>query len=272
MWSARRAPQRSRVAAGRDVTGPPACPRRACRSPPPGGSSSSLCLLQRWRKLLRRSRHDPRPRRRPPGALAALGPPPRCDGGSRRGGLEPRPVDRAAADPLPPAGSAFRPRRLVRSSSLCPRSGSPCSGPTPRCAGTPPGTWASSSPTSGSSSATTPSTPVIDPRTWRLRVFGSGLRGQPDRDHAVELDLGDLRRLPRRTVTAAIECAGNGRRFYGAQQGTPATGTAWSLGGIGVARWTGVPLRAVLERAGRHRPGGGRDARGARRAGRRERP
>jgi DMSO/TMAO reductase YedYZ molybdopterin-dependent catalytic subunit len=94
------------------------------------------------------------------------------------------------------------------------------------------------------------STPIIDPSTWRLRVFGSGLRGRPDTDHAVTFDLHDLRRLPRRTATVAIECAGNGRRFFGAQQGTPAAGTAWSLGGIGVARWTGVPLRAVLERAG----------------------
>jgi DMSO/TMAO reductase YedYZ molybdopterin-dependent catalytic subunit len=94
------------------------------------------------------------------------------------------------------------------------------------------------------------STPLIDAGTWRLRVFGRGLRGRPDADHAVTFDYHELRRLPRRTVTVAIECAGNGRRFFGAQQGTPATGTAWSLGGIGVARWTGVPLRVVLERAG----------------------
>jgi DMSO/TMAO reductase YedYZ molybdopterin-dependent catalytic subunit len=51
-------------------------------------------------------------------------------------------------------------------------------------------------------------------------------------------------------VTAFIECAGNGRSFYGSQQGTPASGTQWTLGAIGVARWRGVPLREVLERAG----------------------
>jgi DMSO/TMAO reductase YedYZ molybdopterin-dependent catalytic subunit len=93
-------------------------------------------------------------------------------------------------------------------------------------------------------------TPVIDAAGWALKVFGSGLQGRPDADHAVTFSYRQLRRLPRRTVTAAIECAGNGRRFYGDQQGTPAAGTAWSLGGIGVARWTGVPLRAILERAG----------------------
>ena len=32
--------------------------------------------------------------------------------------------------------------------------------------------------------------------------------------------------------------------------GQEASGTQWKLGGIGVAEWTGVPLREVLERAG----------------------
>jgi DMSO/TMAO reductase YedYZ molybdopterin-dependent catalytic subunit len=94
------------------------------------------------------------------------------------------------------------------------------------------------------------STPAIDPTTWRLRVFGSGLRGRPDADHAVELRYDDLARLPRRTITSFIECAGNGRSFFASQEGTPAAGTQWGLGAVGVARWTGVPLAAVLERAG----------------------
>ena len=34
----------------------------------------------------------------------------------------------------------------------------------------------------------------------------------------------DLRRLPARTITAVIECAGNGRSFFADQQGTPASG------------------------------------------------
>ncbi len=89
-------------------------------------------------------------------------------------------------------------------------------------------------------------TPAIDPATWRLNVFGSGLR----RPEGREFSLRDLRRLPSRSVTAFIECAGNGRRFFADQQGTPAAGTQWSLGAIGVARWRGVPLGEVLERAG----------------------
>ena len=62
--------------------------------------------------------------------------------------------------------------------------------------------------------------------------------------------LRDLRRLPSHTTTAFIECAGNGRSFFASQQGTPAPGSQWKLGAIGVARWRGVRLRDVLERAG----------------------
>jgi DMSO/TMAO reductase YedYZ molybdopterin-dependent catalytic subunit len=93
-------------------------------------------------------------------------------------------------------------------------------------------------------------TPQIDPATWRLRVFGSGLRGRPGPDRPLELGLRDLLRMPARRTTAFIECAGNGRSFFADQQGTPASGTPWRLGAIGVAEWKGVPLAEVLERAG----------------------
>lgn len=89
-------------------------------------------------------------------------------------------------------------------------------------------------------------TPVIDPATYRLEVFGSGLR----RPAGISLSLRDLQPLPSHTVTAFIECAGNGRSFFGGQQGTPVPGSQWKLGAVGVARWRGVRLRHVLERAG----------------------
>jgi DMSO/TMAO reductase YedYZ molybdopterin-dependent catalytic subunit len=88
-------------------------------------------------------------------------------------------------------------------------------------------------------------TPQIDPATWRLELFGSGLRRGP-----VSFSLDDLLRLPARRTTAFIECAGNGRSLFAEQQGTPASGTPWKLGAIGVAEWKGVPLAEVLERAG----------------------
>ncbi|GAA4444810.1 hypothetical protein GCM10023170_022710 [Phytohabitans houttuyneae] len=91
-------------------------------------------------------------------------------------------------------------------------------------------------------------TPRIDADAWRLRISGSGLRGGP-----VELTYRDLRHLPSDTITAAVECAGNGRSFFTSQQGQTVSGTAWKLGAIGVARWKGVRLSTVLKRAGLRR-------------------
>jgi sulfane dehydrogenase subunit SoxC len=87
-------------------------------------------------------------------------------------------------------------------------------------------------------------TPRVDPATWWLRVEGPGV------ERTLELDYEDLTRLPEVSVVRALECAGNGRAFFGERQGKEAPGTPWRLGAIGVAGWTGVPLREVLERAG----------------------
>jgi sulfane dehydrogenase subunit SoxC len=86
-------------------------------------------------------------------------------------------------------------------------------------------------------------TPMIDVRTWRLRVEGDAV------ERAVELGFDDLLRLPSRSVIAFVECAGNGRGFFKEQMGKTASGTQWHFGGIGVAEWTGVPLGAVLDLA-----------------------
>ncbi|GAA0983073.1 sulfite oxidase [Acrocarpospora macrocephala] len=87
-------------------------------------------------------------------------------------------------------------------------------------------------------------TPIIDVRTWRLRLHGDALRAP--RSFRYE----DLLALPATTRDVTIECAGNGRSFFASQQGTPATGTQWRLGGIGVARWRGVKLATLLDLAG----------------------
>ncbi|MFD8557314.1 sulfite oxidase [Streptosporangium canum] len=88
------------------------------------------------------------------------------------------------------------------------------------------------------------STPIIDAATWRLELHGAGLRNP--RGFGYE----ELLALPAVTQDVAIECAGNGRSFFAAQQGEEIFGTPWRLGGVGVARWRGVPLATVLERAG----------------------
>ena len=63
-------------------------------------------------------------------------------------------------------------------------------------------------------------------------------------DDARRFTLGELRSLPSRRLVVTLECAGNGRRFLE----PPTPGEQWGLGAVGTAEWTGVPLRAVLER------------------------
>ena len=86
-------------------------------------------------------------------------------------------------------------------------------------------------------------TPVLDLRTWRLRVEGEAV------ERPLDLSFDDLLRLPSRSVISYVECAGNGRGFFKEFMGKVASGTQWRLGGIGVSEWTGVPLGAVLELA-----------------------
>lgn len=75
---------------------------------------------------------------------------------------------------------------------------------------------------------------------WRLRVEG-------EVDRPLDLTLRELRsRFPVSTLTAVIECAGNGRSFFE----PPAEGLPWSLGAVGCVRWTGVRLGDVLRAAG----------------------
>ena len=70
--------------------------------------------------------------------------------------------------------------------------------------------------------------PEIDTATYRLRV--SGLVNEP-----LSLSLADLRAMPSRELVFGFECSGN----RGPLNGLSSNG-----------RWAGVPLRAVLERAG----------------------
>ncbi len=81
--------------------------------------------------------------------------------------------------------------------------------------------------------------PKIDVQSWKLKVEGAVER-------PLELTYADLRKLSARTLTALLECAGNSRIFLV----PPARGVGWELGAVGNAEWTGVPLAAVLEKAG----------------------
>ncbi|MCI0463353.1 MAG: sulfite oxidase [Gemmataceae bacterium] len=82
-------------------------------------------------------------------------------------------------------------------------------------------------------------TPSLEVKSWRLRVEGVV-------DKPLDLTFDQLRKFPERTVPALLECSGNSRIFL-----TPRpAGVLWELGAVGTAEWTGVPLAAVLERAG----------------------
>jgi DMSO/TMAO reductase YedYZ molybdopterin-dependent catalytic subunit len=81
--------------------------------------------------------------------------------------------------------------------------------------------------------------PQIAAASHQLRVEGAV-------NNAFNLSYDELRRLPSRTLPATLECAGNSRVFL-----VPQTkGAQWELGAVSTAEWTGVPLSAILERAG----------------------
>ena len=86
--------------------------------------------------------------------------------------------------------------------------------------------------------------PVIDARTWRLRLEGDGLARE------VCLSLTDLAAFAPTTRIRAIECAGNARTFFERDYGRQAGNAQWQRGAIGVAEWTGVRLADVLAWAG----------------------
>jgi DMSO/TMAO reductase YedYZ molybdopterin-dependent catalytic subunit len=75
---------------------------------------------------------------------------------------------------------------------------------------------------------------------WRLAIDG-------EVERPAIWSLADLREgFETVTLTAVLECAGNGRSQF-----SPATdGLPWRLGAVGCARWTGVRLKDVLEHAG----------------------
>jgi len=81
--------------------------------------------------------------------------------------------------------------------------------------------------------------PRIDVAGYRLRIDGA-VR------NPLALSYTELREMRSETRTATLECAGNGRVFLVPQ----VRGAQWELGAVGNAEWMGVPLRALLERAG----------------------
>ena len=78
-----------------------------------------------------------------------------------------------------------------------------------------------------------------DPGKWTLKVDGHV-------GSALELSLRELKAMPQTSVTCVLQCAGNGRGFM-----SPIVpGVQWKHGAVGNARWTGVRVRDLLDKAG----------------------
>jgi DMSO/TMAO reductase YedYZ molybdopterin-dependent catalytic subunit len=84
--------------------------------------------------------------------------------------------------------------------------------------------------------------PEIDGADWRLDIGGLVRR-------RLCLDLEELKKFGAVSQLAVLECAGNGRRLFN----PPTDGDQWGLGAVGNAKWTGVRLADVLDRAGLQR-------------------
>jgi len=79
----------------------------------------------------------------------------------------------------------------------------------------------------------------ISEANWKLRVGGLV-------EHPREFTLAALRRMDAVTVTAVMQCSGNGRAFHRPK----VPGVQWERGAVGNAQWTGVRLKDLLAKAG----------------------
>lgn len=84
-----------------------------------------------------------------------------------------------------------------------------------------------------------PAPEVIAEANWRLHVGGLI-------EHPLALTLKDLKEFEQVTITAVVQCSGNGRAFHRPK----VPGVQWERGAVGNAQWTGVRLRDVLVKAG----------------------
>jgi sulfite dehydrogenase len=78
----------------------------------------------------------------------------------------------------------------------------------------------------------------VDLRTYRLNISG-------EVQHPLQLSLDDLRsQFDPVSLVAVNQCSGNSRSFF--EPRVP--GGQWKHGAVGNAKWTGVPLKAILDR------------------------
>lgn len=92
--------------------------------------------------------------------------------------------------------------------------------------------------------------PKIDVRTWRLEIAGDAA-GRP-----ISLTYEQLLALPQVTLRRTLDCGANCRAFFprlpasGGAEWLPIGFTQWHFGAVGVADWTGVRVKDLLDAAG----------------------
>jgi DMSO/TMAO reductase YedYZ molybdopterin-dependent catalytic subunit len=79
----------------------------------------------------------------------------------------------------------------------------------------------------------------IDPAKFSLEIKGKV-------DKPLKLSLPDIKKMPAIEFVAVNQCSGNSRGFFNPR----VAGGQLGNGAMGNARWTGVPLRTVLDKAG----------------------
>jgi DMSO/TMAO reductase YedYZ molybdopterin-dependent catalytic subunit len=79
----------------------------------------------------------------------------------------------------------------------------------------------------------------IDPDTFKLAIKGKV-------DHELTLSLQDIRKLEATEIVAVNQCSGNSRGFFNPR----VAGGQLGNGAMGNARWRGVPLKTLLDKAG----------------------
>ncbi len=80
---------------------------------------------------------------------------------------------------------------------------------------------------------------MLSEASWKLHVSGLVERSQ-------SWTLKELRQFEPVTITAVVQCSGNGRAHHRPK----VPGVQWDRGAVGNAQWTGVRLRDVLAKAG----------------------
>src|ERR1700720_4269407 len=79
----------------------------------------------------------------------------------------------------------------------------------------------------------------IDPDAFSVQIKGKV-------DRATKLSLADIKKMPAVEIVAVNQCSGNSRGFSNPR----VAGGQLGNGAMGNARWKGVPLKAVLDKAG----------------------